>query len=211
MGSDGMYDHGAGNGRWTRKTNATNLVVPVSRRRPAGLYSLLGVEQGASHQTVKRAFNRLALANHPDKVQAQARSAATKKMQQLNLAWHVLGDVERRKKYDAEILKNEVADSTIRVQVHRHRLSRAEKGIAVAVNTARRKRKLELSRAAKKAMVAAPKEKKGKVRKFVCRKESSQASTVEKVGWEIHRRSKKERSKDRRLGKFVASPLSAKV
>jgi hypothetical protein len=69
-------------------------------------YDLLGVPARASHAEMRRAFVHLARQAHPD-VHATAdvatRRAAEERMRRLNEAWAVLGDPERRRRYDEEL------------------------------------------------------------------------------------------------------------
>jgi molecular chaperone DnaJ len=58
-------------------------------------YQTLGVGRGASADEVKRAFRTLAHKYHPDKPGGDA-----EKFKEINAAYQVLGDPEKRKKYD---------------------------------------------------------------------------------------------------------------
>ncbi|MCL4748350.1 MAG: DnaJ domain-containing protein, partial [Burkholderiaceae bacterium] len=60
-------------------------------------YKLLGVERSASADAIKKAFRRLARKHHPD-INPSPDSAA--RMQELNEAYEVLRDDERRAAYD---------------------------------------------------------------------------------------------------------------
>jgi len=62
------------------------------------LYSVLSVSRGASAEEIKKAYRRLARQYHPD-VNAEAGSA--EKFKEINLAYEVLSDPERRRQYDA--------------------------------------------------------------------------------------------------------------
>lgn len=57
-------------------------------------YKILGVEKGASQDDVKRAFRKLAHEHHPDK------GGNADKFKEVNEAYQVLGDAEKRKRYD---------------------------------------------------------------------------------------------------------------
>lgn len=57
-------------------------------------YKLLGVEKSASQDEIKRAFRKLAHEHHPDK------GGDAEKFKQYNEAYQVLGDADKRAKYD---------------------------------------------------------------------------------------------------------------
>jgi curved DNA-binding protein len=62
-------------------------------------YKVLGVDKGASADELKKAFRKLAVKYHPDKTAGD--KAAEEKFKQINEAYDVLSDPEKRKKYDA--------------------------------------------------------------------------------------------------------------
>lgn len=61
-------------------------------------YKVLGVDKNADDKTIKNAYRKLARKLHPDLNPDDA--GANKKFQELNEANEVLGDPEKRKKYD---------------------------------------------------------------------------------------------------------------
>lgn len=61
-------------------------------------YKILGVDKGASQADIKKKFRKLAIKYHPDKNPDNA--AAEAKFKEVNEAYEVLGDPEKRKKYD---------------------------------------------------------------------------------------------------------------
>lgn len=61
-------------------------------------YKTLGVEKTASQEEVKKAYRKLAVKYHPDKNQGNKKAEETFK--EINEAYDVLGDVEKRNKYD---------------------------------------------------------------------------------------------------------------
>jgi molecular chaperone DnaJ len=60
-------------------------------------YDLLGVERGASDSQIKRAFRRLAQQHHPD---VSSDPAAQERFKEINEAYQVLSDPDRRQRYD---------------------------------------------------------------------------------------------------------------
>lgn len=63
-------------------------------------YDILNVSKGASDSQLKRAYRKLALKYHPDKVKGSDREAASKKFAEINHAYEVLSDAEKRRVYD---------------------------------------------------------------------------------------------------------------
>ena len=61
-------------------------------------YATLGVPKSASAEDVRKAFRRLARQYHPDV--ARDKKTAEAKFKEINEAYEVLGDPEKRKKYD---------------------------------------------------------------------------------------------------------------
>jgi len=61
-------------------------------------YNILGVSKDASQDEIKRAYRKLARKHHPDT--AKDKEHAEDKFKELNEAYEVLSDPEKRKKYD---------------------------------------------------------------------------------------------------------------
>ena len=61
-------------------------------------YSTLGVSREATEDEIKKAFRKLARIHHPDV--AADKSTAEAKFKEINEAYEVLGDPEKRRKYD---------------------------------------------------------------------------------------------------------------
>lgn len=61
-------------------------------------YSVLGVDKNASADEIKKAYRKLAVKYHPDKTTGN--KTANDKFMEINEAHQVLGDPEKRKKYD---------------------------------------------------------------------------------------------------------------
>lgn len=63
-------------------------------------YEVLGVPRTASEKEIKQAYRKLARQHHPDLHQGDAKTAAEDKFKLINEAYEVLGDAEKREKYD---------------------------------------------------------------------------------------------------------------
>ena len=63
-------------------------------------YKILGLERGASKEDIQKAFNRLSLKYHPDKVKNSDKDEAMKKYEEISNAYEILSDDEQREIYD---------------------------------------------------------------------------------------------------------------
>src|SRR5476651_1293015 len=61
-------------------------------------YQTLGVARAASPEETKQAFRKLARVHHPDV--AKNKAAGEAKFKEINAAYEVLGDPDKRKRYD---------------------------------------------------------------------------------------------------------------
>lgn len=61
-------------------------------------YASLGVPRNAADEDIKKAFRKLARQFHPDV--AKDKKVAEEKFKEINEAYEVLSDPEKRKKYD---------------------------------------------------------------------------------------------------------------
>src|SRR5437868_15252867 len=65
----------------------------------AALYDTLGVKKGASAGEIKQAYRKLAAQYHPDRNPGDA--SAEEKFKEVQNAYDVLSDAEKRKQYDS--------------------------------------------------------------------------------------------------------------
>src|SRR3954452_3821824 len=61
-------------------------------------YQTLGVAKTATHDEIRKAFRKLARQYHPDV--AKDKKTAEAKFKEINEAYEVLGDPDKRRKYD---------------------------------------------------------------------------------------------------------------
>lgn len=78
------------------------LLVLLSLTTSAGrdFYRILGVKRNANDQEIKRAYRKLALKYHPDRVSDDEKDEAQQKFQDVAAAYETLSDPEKRKIYD---------------------------------------------------------------------------------------------------------------
>jgi curved DNA-binding protein CbpA len=74
-------------------------------------YETLKVPRSALHKEIKASYRKLCREYHPDR---NHDASATEMMQIINGAWAVLGDAAKRKKYDAELSRNDAIDEFFR-------------------------------------------------------------------------------------------------
>jgi DnaJ family protein A protein 2 len=64
------------------------------------LYEILGIEKTATQVEIKKAYRKLALSYHPDKVPEHEREEAEVKFKEISAAYEVLSDEVKREDYD---------------------------------------------------------------------------------------------------------------
>ena len=63
-------------------------------------YQILGVKKDSSLDQIKKAYKKLAKEHHPDMVKESDKEAAEKRFKEINEAYQVLSDSQKRKMYD---------------------------------------------------------------------------------------------------------------
>ena len=86
-------------------------------------YSTLGVSKGASQKDIGSAYRKLAREHHPDVNPGD--KAAEARFKEVNAAYEVLSDADKRKKYDKYGVQWEHADQIEEMQRQRGRAGQA--------------------------------------------------------------------------------------
>lgn len=73
---------------------------PTGGNPPNYLYAVLGVAHSASEGEIRKAYHKLSMKWHPDRVQGADKVTATQRMAEINQAKDVLGDKRKRAFYD---------------------------------------------------------------------------------------------------------------
>lgn len=94
-------------GESARAATAGDAWVWCEVAREPAVYRRLGVRPGATHGEIRQAYRRLARQLHPDLRHDGEREAAQREMAELNLAYAILADPERRAAYDREHAQRE--------------------------------------------------------------------------------------------------------
>src|SRR3989344_2295842 len=63
-------------------------------------YDVLGVSKNATDDQIKQAYRKLAREHHPDMVKDGDKTAAEARFKEINEAYQVLSDSQKRKMYD---------------------------------------------------------------------------------------------------------------
>ncbi|KAK1768557.1 hypothetical protein QBC33DRAFT_535350 [Phialemonium atrogriseum] len=74
--------------------------TPPDMEEEIDLYELLGVDKSASQTDIKKAYRKLALQHHPDKVPEDMRVESEVKFKAVTQAYEILRDEEKRHLYD---------------------------------------------------------------------------------------------------------------
>lgn len=82
------------------------------------LYEILEVSEKASKEIIEKAYKVLAKKYHPDLQKPENKANAENKMKEINEAYEVLGDEEKRKSYDAKLENERKTDEQLHSQTH---------------------------------------------------------------------------------------------
>jgi len=103
----------------------------------ANFYQVLGVERSVSADKIKSAYRELVRRYHPDLfATAGEKAKATEKMRQLNEAYAVLGNAERRQRYDQEFIQQPKTAPRAPVAAQRRRTVRPGRSVTPRTKTA---------------------------------------------------------------------------
>lgn len=75
----------------------SSLILVAQSKKSVDPYKVLGLERNASQREIQKAFHKLSLKYHPDKNKS---NEAQEKFAEINNAYDILSDEEKRKKYD---------------------------------------------------------------------------------------------------------------
>ena len=83
------------------------------------LYNVLGVEQNASAAIIKQAYHKMVLQYHPDRNhQKEKQTKDNMSFLQIQEAWELLRDGDKRRLYDEELNKLKLKESNVSISYH---------------------------------------------------------------------------------------------
>ena len=89
----------------------------------SNLYEILEVSEKASKEVIDKAYHVLAKKYHPDLQKDEDKKIAENKMKQINEAYEILGNEEKRKQYDEELrIKREEQKLREQVEINDQRI-----------------------------------------------------------------------------------------
>jgi len=123
-------------------------------------YEVLGIEQSASQEEVRKAYKKKALETHPDKVVSpeKAKDLTAAKFRNVHQAFQVLNDPYQRRAYDIRIKCKSDVPTKSSVQFDKEHIARMKDREEWARQaTQRRKERIKVLDEARKARDASPK------------------------------------------------------
>ena len=96
----------------------------------SNLYEILEVSEKASKEVIDKAYHVLAKKYHPDLQKDSDKKIAEEKMKQINEAYEILGNEEKRKQYDEELKiqreQIEIKEQRIQQEMYDEQIKRDE-------------------------------------------------------------------------------------
>eukprot|EP00435_Cladocopium_sp_Y103_P064760 s441_g26.t1 len=97
--------------QWLQSKDDTLYKISATLEGTRPLYAVLAVPPDATSEEIKQAYRRLALQHHPDKCQGADVAEAEALFARIALAYEILGNEQRRRRYDltGELPQNDAA------------------------------------------------------------------------------------------------------
>jgi len=80
-----------------------NAKLELKKSKRKNYYKILGVEKNAGENEIRRAYKKMALKWHPDKHQGDDKEEAEKNFKDVNEAFSVLSDRQKKEQYDSGV------------------------------------------------------------------------------------------------------------
>jgi len=81
-------------------TSPSNAAAAAASAASLDPYKALGLSRGCSQKDIKKAYRRAALKHHPDKVKESERDESERKFKDVNRAYEILSDENKKSLYD---------------------------------------------------------------------------------------------------------------
>ncbi len=95
----------------------------------ANLYEILEVSEKASKEVIEKAYRVLAKKYHPDLQEESQKQEAERKMKQINEAYDILSNEEKRKQYDIELEQTKQEEKQINAQQYENNMQKENQNI----------------------------------------------------------------------------------
>lgn len=90
----------------------------------SNLYEILEVSEKASKEVIDKAYHVLAKKYHPDLQKGEEKQNAEEKMKQINEAYEILGNEEKRKEYDSNLKEKREQEKIIEEQKRQEQINK---------------------------------------------------------------------------------------